>query len=297
MVMLVVSTSLYSQWNNSQYFDGADTTYYNSIFIFKDTTANNIWQIGSPDKNIFDSAATRPNAIVTDTTSNYPASNTSSFYFNMAPYQYYGVMAVQWMQKLDMEKHHSGGIVEFSIDYGATWQNVFNNPYVYNFFGYDEANVDTLSTGEYAFSGTDSTWKDIWLCYNMSWLSGTVDSVKVRYTFKSDSIATGKDGWMIDNMNTHVTMAHPIKEVTTTDYFNVYPNPAKNIINIQLKAVDEFHIIEHMELVNTQGRIVGQWKNVPTKYWIETSKYPDGIYYLKIKTNLRSKTIPITIQK
>jgi hypothetical protein len=98
-------------------------------------------------------------------------------------------------------------------------------------------------------------------------------------------------------MNAHVTLAHPVKEVIANDYFNVYPNPAKNIINIQLKAETEFHIIENMELIDSQGRLVEQWKNIPTRYWIETSKYKSGVYYLKIKTNLRSKTIPVTIQK
>ena len=51
----------------TQYFDGADTTVWNSILIDIDHDSSNVWQIGTPQKNIFDSAATQPNAIVTDT--------------------------------------------------------------------------------------------------------------------------------------------------------------------------------------------------------------------------------------
>jgi hypothetical protein len=262
-----------------------------------DNTANNIWQVGKPKKVIFDSAATLPNAMVTDTINNYPVNNISSFTFNTEPYFTYGILAFQWKQKLDMEKHHAGGIIEFSTDYGASWQNAFNNPYVYNFFGYEDENADTLLTGEYAFSGTDSTWKDVWLCYNMMWLGGMTDSVKIRFTFKSDSFVSNKEGWMIDNLNTHMTFAHPVKEVTLSDDFNVYPNPSSNRINIQLKEGDKPEIIELMELLDTQGKVVGEWKNIPTRFWIETNKYPAGMYYLKIKTNVRSKAVPVTIQK
>ena len=44
-----------------------------------DTSASNIWQIGKPQKIIFDSASTVPNAIVTDTINFYPINNISRF--------------------------------------------------------------------------------------------------------------------------------------------------------------------------------------------------------------------------
>jgi hypothetical protein len=295
--LLCSSTFTVAQMTRTQYFDGADSSYYYSLFVQIENTANNIWQVGKPQKVIFDSAATLPNAMVTDTISNYPANNSSSFTFDTEPYMTHGILAFQWKQKLDMEKHHAGGIIEFSLDYGATWENAFNNPYVYNFFGYEAENMDTLATGEYAFSGTDSTWKDIWLCYNMMWLGGVTDSVKIRFTFKSDSLVSNKEGWMIDNLNTHFTFVHPVKEVTVTDDFNVYPNPAINRINIQIKDGEKPQIIEYMELIDSQGKRMGEWKNIPTRFWIESSKYPAGVYYLKIKTNLLTKTVPVTIQK
>lgn len=76
---------------------------------------------------IFDSAATLPNVIVTDTVNLTPTGNTSVFTFStLTPPTLYAVLALQWKQKLDMDKHHSGGKIEFSIDSGQTWMNVLN---------------------------------------------------------------------------------------------------------------------------------------------------------------------------
>lgn len=296
LIILIVRSSTAQFY--TQYFDGADTVFDNSVNVFPDTSSANIWQIGTPQKVIFNSAATLPNAIVTDTINNYPVNNTSIFRIKMYnQFIAWGVLAVQWKQKLDMDADYDGGIVEFSIDSGNTWQNAFNNPYVYNFYGFQPANQDTLTTGEYAFSGTDTTWRDIWLCFDLSWMSFNPDTLHFRFTLKSDSIDNNKEGWMIDNMLAHHTMIHTVKDVNQTSYLNVYPNPANNIIHIEAEKLMEFHIIEHMELINPQGKVVEQWKNIPTRFWFDTGKYEDGIYLLKIKTNIRSETIPVIVRK
>jgi len=280
----------------NQYFDGADTSAANSIIISMDPNPANIWQIGRPQKIIFDSAATLPNALVTDTINSYPVNNISRFSFKIVPWVTWGLLAIQWKQKLDMDLHHDGAIIEYSVDTGVTWTNVFNDPHVHNFYGVQPGNQDTLVTGEYAMSGTDSSWRDVWLCFDMTWLSFN-DSIYFRYTFKSDSINTNKEGWMIDNMMAHISIMHPVKEVNKKDYMNVYPNPTKDIVNIEIQKIQDFHIIENMELINSEGTCMMQWKNIPVKFWFDTSKYPDGVYYLKVKTNIKSETIPIVVRK
>lgn len=285
-----------------QYFDGADTVYNmnmspSSILVTIDDDSTNIWQIGKPQKVIFDSAATQPNAIVTDTLNYYPVNNMSSFGFKIRPWTNWGILALQWKQKLDMDSDFDGGIIEYSIDHGNSWINVFDNPYTYNYYGFQPQNKDTLQTGEVAFSGTDSTWRDIWLCFGMSWLQQAQDTIYFKFTFKSDSIDNNKEGWMIDNLLAHITMIHTVKETEKDNRLNVYPNPANNIVNIETEKVMEFHIIELMELIDPLGRVVERWKNIPTKFWFKTDKYNDGLYYLKVKTNLKSETVPLVISK
>ena len=57
----------------------------------------------------------------------------------------------------------------------------------------------------------------------------------------------------------------------------VYPNPVSDKIFIESEL-----IIESIELINTEGRILGQWNSVNNLNLIHLQK---GVFYLKIKTN------------
>lgn len=293
--LLVKGFAAFSQMQQqTQYFDGADTSTVDAILISIDTSSSNVWQVGKPQKTIFNSAATDPNVMITDTINSYPVNNRSSFQFTYQPLTSWGILALQWKQKLDMEQGKDGGIIEFSVDNGTTWQNAFNNPHVYNFYGYNSNNKDTLATGEYAFSGKDTTWRDVWLCFDMTWLSWNTN-VLVRFTLLSDSTDTQQEGWMIDNMMTHLTVFHTAIAAAQTEYMRVYPNPATHLIYIEAQKIQAFHIIEKMTLKDTQGKIIEEWENIPTRYFIDSRKYSSGLYYLTIKTNIRTEIVPIAI--
>lgn len=297
--LLLFPVCLFSQPDHYQYFDGADTSSYNSIIISIDTLNGNVWQVGKPQKNIFDSAATFPNAIVTDTINYYPINDSSyfEFYFDNSWWQF-GILALQWKQKLDFEQGSDGGIIEFSLDKKQTWQNAFNNPYVYNFYGYNLSNAQLLtSNGVAAFTGTDSTWKDIWLCFSASFLQASADTTWFRYKIYSDSSNTQNEGWIIDNMILRLTIAHTIDEKKSEKYLNVYPSITNGKLNIETIKLQEFHIIESMQLVNIEGKTVEEFGVCPTKFWIDISHHPDGIYFLKVKTNKKTETVQISLKK
>ena len=97
-----------------QDFDGDDTSRNTSLIIHLDTSRQNIWQIGAPHKHYFDSAYSKPNIIVTDTSLPYPVNNTSIFSFEI-PIIFHSIYVAQWVQKLDMDSARDGGIVEFSM--------------------------------------------------------------------------------------------------------------------------------------------------------------------------------------
>jgi len=280
-----------------QYFDGADTSASNSVLIEILPDSTNIWQVGKPNKTIFNGAATVPNAIVTDTINFYPVNNTSSFKATIITSWFtpWGIFALQWKQKLDMDQNTDGALIEFSYDNGATWYNAFNNPYVYNFYGFQPSNQDTLPGGQACFSGTDTTWRDIWLCMDKSWMSSMGDTIDFRFTLQTDSIHNNKEGWLIDNMLAHITWVHTVGEIKSDKYFNVYPNPANDLIHIDTKKLREFHLIETMELISANGQVVERWSNIPTRFFIDTRKYTNGTYTLKIKTNKHQETFPMVI--
>jgi hypothetical protein len=286
-----------------QYLDGADTAFNNSINIYIDTNSTNIWQIGPPQKIIFNSASTLPNAIVTDTINNYPVNNTSRFTAKVLnQFTPNGVYAYQWRQKIDFDSTGGdGGIVEFTIDHGVTWQNAYNNPYVYNFYGFQPSSYDTLNTGEYAFVGTDTNWVDVWLCFDLSWMSQFPDTLMLRFSLKSDSInsdsVASHEGWVIDNMLAHITFIHTVHDNGPQNYLTVFPNPTTGIVHVEAEKRMDYHIIEHMELVDAQGKVVEKWENIPTKFWFDAGKYGEGMYVLKVTTNIKSETFPIIVTK
>ncbi len=299
LIIFAAPFMLHAQVTYRQFFDGADTSVNNSLFVKIDTSSSNVWQIGSPQKDIFDVAATIPNAIVTDTLNYYPVNNTSSFSLGILPELFgRGIFALQWKQKLDFDSQHDGGIVEFSTDNGVTWDNVFGNPYVYDYYGYNIENIDTLPSGEYAFSGTDTLWKDIWLCFDASWMLSLGDSVFFRYTLKSDSIDNSKEGWLIDNFLAHLTIIHTVDNNAEQEaYIKVYPNPTTGKVNISVKKKEGFHIIEKIELVDVKGKVVQKWGESPTKFFVDISDHPNGVYFLNIKTNKGFETFKVVLER
>jgi hypothetical protein len=297
LMILMVSNISIAQYDYFQYFEGADTNINNSVMIHLDTSSENIWQVGRPQKTLFYQSKTVPNCLVTDTINYYPDNNTSSFYFGVDKSLYtdlYGVLAVQWQQKLDMDDTLDIGTIEYSLDTGATWTNVFNNPNNYNFYGYSQNNLDTLANGTVGFSGLDTNWADIWLCYDFSWLN-LADSLTFKFTFKSDGVNNNREGWMIDNMYVHQTWIHTINEKEQEKYLIAYPNPTNGIVNIQAQKQKEFHIIETLTVTDINGRIVSSINNVPTKYYIDLREQPNGVYFINIQTNLKSETIKIVL--
>jgi hypothetical protein len=287
----------FSQSYYQQYFDGADTSAWNSIFVHIEADSNNLWQVGTPQKTIFNAPATIPNVIVTDTINSPSGANLSRFEFKIGTQVWgWGILALQWMQKLDMPPGLAGGIIEFSVDTGQTWQNAFNNPYVYNFYGYQPGNHDTLFTGEEGFSGQDTSWRDIWLCYDLSWMFG-IDTIGVRFTFKADSVAEGYEGWMIDNLLAHITFGHTLKEVPKDDHLLVYPSVTSNRIHILAAkhALEDY--IERIEVMDPMGRIVESIGPCPTRFWMDLQHLTPGNYYVRVTTPHGTETSKVVLMR
>ena len=299
-LLLLFVLSLFLQQASAQtyyqYFDGADTL-TTSIIVNILPDSNHVWQIGRPQKIIFNSAATLPNAIVTDTINHYPVNDTSSFIVSTRPYWTPYIYAYQWKQKLDLDKKHDGAIVEFSVDSGATWQNAFHNAHVYNFYGFDPANADTLPSGQYAFTGTDTAWRDIWLCIGGP-TSVTTDSMLIRFTLITDSIDSNKEGWLIDNMMAHPTWIHTAtKMLKEIDHISVYPTITSGAVTISTKKQYKLKEIQRMELFDAGGKMLQEYSDHSLNQTIDLSGYADGIYILKIKSNLGSDTHKLVLKK
>lgn len=285
-----------------QNFDGYDSL-FSALFTTIDTSyVDNIWQVGPPQKSIFNNAWNTPNVLITDTIQSYPINNHSSFSMhipNTTPGWSWSILAIQWMQKLDFEEGKDGGIIEYSIDSGQTWINAFNSPYTYNFYGFDTSNKDTLGNGTYAFSGTDSLWKSIWLCFDYNFIQTISGDFHIRFSIHSDSVDSQQEGWMLDGFVVQRTLVHTVKELEDEPqpYLKVYPTQTQGRVHIEAEKLQEFHIIEQIDLMSTNGQIVQSWGTSPTKFYIDIDNHSNGMYFLRVKTNKKTETIPIILNQ
>lgn len=224
--------------------------------------------------------------MITDTINHYK-SNDSSFVSFPLRHNFFGfgIAALQWNQKIDFEDGVDFGLIEYSVDTGRSWRNVIGSPYTYNFFGYHPSNIDTMPNGELAFTGTDSIWRNVWMCYDLSWV-WILDTIEFRFKILSDSV-NNHEGWMIDNFYVAPTFVHTIKEKEQKEYIELSPNPTTQKITINLENTGEFHIIKNLKLVDLKGSTIQSWQNCPDKFFINMEPYPEGVYFLDIETNIK----------
>lgn len=278
----------------TQYFDGADTNWNTSVFVHYDTGTENVWQVGPLQKSVFDSAATMPNALVTDTINTYPGGKASSFHFGFKTSRLSGyVNGFRWMQKLDMDFGHDGGVVEYSLDTGQTWINIFTDKNRYRFFGFDNKNADTLQNGVHAFTGTDTVWRDIWLCYLGGQYLFNSDSIIFKFTFFSDNIDSSKDGWMIDNLLVTETIYHSVSETDNSKQLLVYPTITDGIIKI--KADEGNDDIDNIVVTDMSGRIVRRYRERTRDTQVDLSGLQAGNYLLSVQTESRVEVFPVVL--
>src|SRR5690606_16205802 len=130
-----------------------------------------------------------------------------------------------------------------------TWHNVFYDPQVDNFYGFQSMNEGIYNgTGEYALTGQDTIWRNVWLCFGYDGWIGTLDTFNIRFTLKTDTMEHNSEGWMIDNMSIHETWFHTVAEYSDEDEFNSYPTVTSDIIRIKCNAKTDPPIIENVQI-------------------------------------------------
>ena len=249
----------------------------------------NIWQIGKPHKTIFDTAYSAPNAIVTDTVNPYPANNVSSFQFTVYDSAYIIGQYLNWNEsgtilsfkyRIDTDTLRDGGYIEYSIDSGATWKNIYSfAPWTYN--------GDTLFDGTPGYTGKSNGWqyRDIifWWCYGLGG-SPPPHSAFVRFTFKSDNINNNKEGWMIDDIDFESAICEGVPQLSQEDNIIIAPNPFTAETTINFSATDNIQT-KYISIIDVLGNEIRN-ATIPaatTNYTIDKGTMQAGIYFLRIQ--------------
>ena len=247
---------------------------------------NNVWEIGQPEKTIFNSAKTGTKVMITDSANFYPENCNDYFLIQLPiPYYYWGEAILSFYHKFDTDTLTDGGIIEISYNNGNIWENIFEDKHhiATNFIGLYS---DTIQGGEYGFSGSSSGWQYVELYWWWVALTGTksassvnFDSPVIRFRFKSDSVNTNKEGWMIDDIVLRgYDVGGAIPDVSFS-YPDIFPNPATDFIHFKL--THEYFPGLSFSLYNAQGQIA--FSKPITENKMNVSFLKPGVYLYKIE--------------
>lgn len=245
-------------------FEERDTANY----FYTDTTqTNNLWQIGTPSKTVFNSAYSAPLAMVTDTLNTYPNGSISSFEFVMRTDD---ETFISFWHRLNTDLLEDGGVVEVSIDGGSTWTNIINATQFYLTNFYSSSNTVSSNSNKPGFTG------------NSSWIKSTIQGfalnfVRFRFTFTSDNTNTNKDGWMIDSFD-FTCFGTGIQEVGINSPIHIFPNPTSNFLFIRSDNSRKFKTAIIKD-------IVGKTILTTDMTTIDLSQFQSGLYFIEITTD------------
>lgn len=267
-----------------------------------DTTGSGIWEIGTTAKSFF-AAGGNTHAIMTDTAFVYDTSIDNSFKVVLNAYNFNTILSFR--HKYQTRSGYDGGIVEYSIDSGATWENVLvdcnangsfkQGVFTENFY----KKTDTLITGQAAFTGTSNGWiysrVQLFIGLPIKSTGGgpqcvTSGVVQFRFRFLSDNQPDTLDGWIIDDFKVeHDRYGGGTTTINNDIPVRVYPNPTKE--GIFIESPDLY--FTKASFVNTIGQTVNTTTiNSPHQY-INVSQLPTGLYQLVLQGEFGIKTLLI----
>ena len=246
--------------------DTAHFNFSNWIYIDNIKYPNNKWQIGRPNKTVFSSAYSLPNAIVTDTIFPCSPNDTSVFILKIPKNPWLGLISLSFHYKLNVD---SGDIaqMEWSGDTGLHWTNILTDS-------------NGLFSGTPSLITTSTSWDSMRLYpYYPPWESFApyVDTYYIRFTYIADSSTLPRDGWMIDNFYFSYD-GESVPYITSMENrVSIHPSPASTNLNISSSKP-----ITQITITNLLGEVVF------TKYYnkeevqVDVSGLPNGLYFIKI---------------
>lgn len=259
-----------------------------SCVLLKNFSDTGLWQIGTPSKSFFYQAGNGVGGLVTDSINNYAPNKNE--YFDVRFKNNDLNIRLSFWHRFDTDSLADGGYIEASYDNGITWQDIHqydtnNLPIFINTVGfYDESSA--LGNGKPGFSGKskDTVLSIIEWVWNIP-LKMAPDSIWLRFHFYSDSIDNGKEGWMIDRMETsYDEVWGGLDKSQNASRVKIYPNPGKGLYTLELLTVSndsyELAVFDFQGKRLLRGSVDGQ---NPSS--LDLTGFPDGMYFYILTEN------------
>jgi hypothetical protein len=175
-------------------------------------------------------------------------------------------MNCEWAYSFDKDKSDNIIMLSFDSEYNYRVTKIDNSSTILwsSFINYNQA---TSAQGNSIIQTLD----DGFICTGTSVIQGNIESL----AFKG-----GKDGTMsADNL------------VSLLNEFKIYPNPARNILNISIPSNYE---ILRMELLDLKGNFIKKLQ--VDEMQLDISAIPDGLYFLNLEFENETVTKKILIK-
>ena len=271
----------------SQYYYDYDINFEDSSQLFRviiDTLKypENTCKIGKPQKTIFNSAYSPPNAIVTDLINPYPANDTSVFLIKHVAQQgfvYPHTAILSGYYKIDSDTLNDYGLIEFSPDNGETWIDLINDT-IYNQY-------IMWNTQKPVLTGRTHEWTYFYV--NIAGLGyvftiNDYDTLLYRFSFISDQQSEEMEGLIYDNLHFE-DWWEGISEKSNNQFESIcYPVPASTFFNIEFENnhYKDFDLV----IINKLGQTVFSKHNITeNRICIKINDFTNGIYFYKLINN------------
>ena len=103
-------------------------------------------------------------------------------------------------------------------------------------------------------------------------------------------------GWGRINANAALQLVVSVKEATIKNAFSIFPNPAKNIVNISVKEILNDATIKITDVTGKTVLLINN-TNASSRFTIPVSGLSDGIYFVQLLRNNKSSTQKLIIKK
>jgi hypothetical protein len=251
-------------------------------YLFIDTSATNLWQMGIPGKTIFDSAYSMPNAIITDTVNYYPTNNHSSLVIKLDPaiFSLISNIDVHFWHKFDTDSLNDYGVVEVSYDTGNVWKTLRTDTTYINFIFFERNGSWTathLSTGQ-----SNGWFMDTYTFNSYLTTEERPDNIWLRFSFYSDSVQDEREGWMIDDIIILGIEPWGIKENALFNSYP-YPNPCQQKLYISTPECGKLNFTIY--IYDNMGKPIVTKSFDNESIQVNLNPYPAGLYFYKITDN------------
>ena len=254
------------------------------LVVFDEGLCGNYWTRGVATGTILNSSGS--NVYGTNLSGNYDDGIKSYLYSECFDLTNVTSPTLKFDMAFDLEFDWDIVYVEYSTDNGSTWNvlGTSSDPNWYNSNTLPGSNCQNCPGAQW--TGTNATLQEY--SYDLSAFEGE-SNLTIRFVFHSDPFVN-QEGVILDNFSVEGTLdAKDFK----LDNFRIYPNPSKNVFNIDLRNTNKFDL----EVLDITGKTIFEKTKIESSFYsLDMSSFSSGMYFININANDQRATKKLLLE-